>query len=318
MYQFILDNTPASHTNAGFCMMSCGNCKCCDTPWNVISKIPDTSRFLQAVEATNSTLERILKSYGYTSTILVPNNDAWEAALTKYGDVLQNPAVLAELIKFHILPPEPRTRGLWTTPFFAVGATLYSLYDGTATLKTTKMALPNDVTAYGGLTGITISSPVNSAKIVAADIRSCKTYVDVIDEVLLPVDLADVSNSADPVATFIGTGSCSVEPNQVINGTVLEAGSSNIKSSVGECCDACGANAQCNVWTYCSKPDGCRWPDGTVWTYGACELLRSPEIADNQTPAYGDSGIDVVPIITGYKPSSPAPAPATVSAAGRR
>lgn len=298
-------------------MMSCGNCDCCDTPWNVISKMPDTTRFLQAVVASNSTLERMLKSYGFVSTILVPNDDAWDAALAQYGEVLQNPGVLTELLKFHILPPEPRTRGLWTSPFMAVGATLYSLYDGTASLQTSKMALPNDVTAYGGLTGITISSPVNSATLVSSDVRACKTFVDVIDAVLLPVDLATVTNAAAPVAAVIGAGECAVEPNTVVNGTTLVEGGSNIVASVGACCDACGGNDQCNIWSFCSKPNGCRFPDGETWPFGACELMHSDSVAAGQSVAYGDSGIDVVPIISGYKPDAAAPA-AAVATAGRR
>ncbi len=41
--------------------------------------------------------------------------------ITGAGAVMSQPAVLQEILKFHILPPEPVRRGLWTTPFMRCG-----------------------------------------------------------------------------------------------------------------------------------------------------------------------------------------------------
>lgn len=34
--------------------------------------------------------------------------------------------------------------------------------------------------------------------------------------------------------------------------------------------------------------------------YGSCELKRSAELAAGQAPIYGNSGIDVVPVLAGF------------------
>ncbi len=87
------------------------------------------------MEATNTTLERMLRAYGLTSTILVPSDAAFDAALAAYGPALRDAALLTEILKFHILPPEPRTRGADTAEnvfdSIVLGiATIHSLHRG--------------------------------------------------------------------------------------------------------------------------------------------------------------------------------------------
>lgn len=48
----------------------------------------------------------------------------------------------------------------------AVGAKLYTAYDGPATLLSEKMALPPGADAYGGLTGLQVRGPANAATVV--------------------------------------------------------------------------------------------------------------------------------------------------------
>ena len=49
--------------------------------------------------------------------------------------LLQDPALLQQLIKFHIVPPEPVRNGLWSSPLLSVGPKLYTAYDGPQTLR---------------------------------------------------------------------------------------------------------------------------------------------------------------------------------------
>lgn len=57
--------------------------------------------------------------------------------------------------------------------------------------------------------------------------------------------------------------------------------------------------------------------------YGSCELLHSAEVAAGEGPAYGNSGFDEVPVISGWASQGVTPAaekaPATnpVATAGR-
>ena len=65
--------------------------------------------------------------------------------------------------------------GLWTTPFMSVGAQLWTAADGNVSLRSGAEPLPAGTTADGGLTGLTLTGPVNQAKIVGpSDIGSCK------------------------------------------------------------------------------------------------------------------------------------------------
>lgn len=140
----------------GFCQMSCGRCSCCSPPADVARQAGGT-RFLQALEAAGLSLKELLSHPGLTATVLVPTDAAWEAFLTSLGPLAQNPGVLQQVIKFHILPPESRRNALWTSPFLALGPNKVStLYDGPATLSTPRFALPAGTTWRGGLTGFSV------------------------------------------------------------------------------------------------------------------------------------------------------------------
>ena len=42
--------------------------------------------------------------------VLVPTDAAFDAALAKYPAAMTDPALLQQILKFHLLPPEPRTK----------------------------------------------------------------------------------------------------------------------------------------------------------------------------------------------------------------
>lgn len=69
-----------------------------------------TAPCLQALQVAQPSLLDLLSRPGWAGTVLVPNDAAWDAALAQYGAVLQSPALLQQVLKFHLLPPEPRTR----------------------------------------------------------------------------------------------------------------------------------------------------------------------------------------------------------------
>ncbi len=69
-----------------------------------------TAPRLQALQVAQPSLLDQLSRPGWAGTVLVPTDAAWDAALAQYGAVLQSPALLQQVLKFHLLPPEPRTR----------------------------------------------------------------------------------------------------------------------------------------------------------------------------------------------------------------
>lgn len=236
--------------NDGFCQMSCGRCSCCAPPASVLSKL-GASRFLQAVAAVQPPLDAALAHPGFMATLLVPTDAAFDAALASNPQAMRDPAQLLEILKFHILPPEPLTRGLWTSPFMSVGATLYTAADGPAVLTVPKFAMPANTSAYGGLTGFTIKGPLNSAKVIASDIGTCKSYINVIDTVLMPFDSsanATSANGSGGLSAALGAPTCSLQANSAINGATLKDGSSNRQRSVGDCCSSCHDTQGCNAF----------------------------------------------------------------------
>jgi uncharacterized surface protein with fasciclin (FAS1) repeats len=86
-----------------FCQMSCSRCSCCVSAAEIIASLGGR-RFLQAAEAAG--LTQLLSHPGFEGTVLMPTDAAFEAATQQYGDLLQKPGVLAQVLKFHILPPE--------------------------------------------------------------------------------------------------------------------------------------------------------------------------------------------------------------------
>ncbi|KAI7844504.1 hypothetical protein COHA_001863 [Chlorella ohadii] len=298
----------------GFCQISCSRCNCCEPPTDVLKTL-GANRFLQALEATQPSLKDLLSHPGYTANLLVPTDDAFDAALAKYGTLLQNPAFLTELLKFHIVPPEPVRRGLWSSPLMSVGPKLYTLYDGPETLSVPRFTLPSNVTWEGGLAGFKIQGPYNAATVVKSDVTACKSLITLIDSVLLPFDpTAAPAPDYLAVSRLVGARGCGVQPNALITGTELQAGDANRHGTIGGCCASCAAFRGCNAWRYCSQKGGCRLPEGQVIKYGACTLLRSSELAAGSPPNYADFSATTVPLASGWVLTGPEAAAAQQAA----
>lgn len=283
-------------------MMSCGRCDCCTSAYDVVTKTGNT-KFLAALgNITADDIPSYLKMPGLVGTLLAPSDAAWTAAEKKYGSELYDPDVLLEVFKYHFLPPEPRTKGLWTTPFLALGAKIYTSSDAVSTITSSKHVIPKNTTILGGITGIKLTGVSNSATIVTADLNACKVVVNIIDEVLWPFDLNTTTGSdgSSKISTALGLGNCDPLPNAEINATILVEGSANRLATPGACCDACEAHVGCNVWSYCPLAGGCRFPDGTTLLFGECTLQRSAELAAGSPLVWSDSGFAAVPTLSGY------------------
>lgn len=280
-------------------MMSCGRCDCCTSPYEVIVKTGNT-KYLEALEKiTSDGIIDYLKMPGMTGTILVPTDAAWEAAEAKYGDILSDSDALLQIFKYNFLPPEPRTRGLWTTPFMALGAKLYTDSDAVRTIQAAKHTIPADTNYRGGISGIKLTDYAgNTGKIVSPDLRACRTYVNVVDEVLLPF-VANTTDTFD-LSTALDVGTCDILPNALINGTTLVAGTANRVATTAECCDSCSSTTDCNLWNYCAIGSGCRFPNGTILPFGSCTLQHSPELAAGEPLSWADSGWAAVAVVSGY------------------
>ena len=112
-----------------------------------------------------------------------------------------------------------------------MGATLWTAADGPTPLKAARMALPSGASGYGGLTGLKLQGPVNSATVVGpSDLMSCKAYLTMVDTVLLPFDLGAQPAGAS-LGAALGAPQCTVQANAALNGTTLVNGASNRQRS---------------------------------------------------------------------------------------
>lgn len=302
----------------GFCQISCSRCNCCTPPADVIRSLGG-ERFLQALDAAGLNLGDLFSHPGFTGTILMPTDDAMSAATSKYGSLLQNPGLLQQVIKLHVLPPEPKRNGLWTSPFMSLGPKMYTSYDGPAALSSSKFDLPSGTTWRGGLSGFTINGPYNSANVIKSDVPACKAYITVIDSVLLPFDPnTPPSNDASAAAAAVGMKGCSLQSNALIRGSDVKSGESNIQQTIGDCCSSCQQTSGCNAWLYCPQRGGCHSPDGkSSYSFGYCALKNSPDVSAGQEPNYDDLSAVKVGLASGYVSSGGAGA-VKATTAGRR
>ncbi|KAL4547831.1 hypothetical protein Ndes2526B_g07053 [Nannochloris sp. 'desiccata'] len=84
---------------------------------------------------------------------------AFDAAISKLGPLAQNPGLLQEILKFHILPPEYKRNAVWTSPFMSLGPKMRTSYDGIEVLTAEKFDMPSGTTWQGGLSGFSINGP---------------------------------------------------------------------------------------------------------------------------------------------------------------
>ena len=162
-----------------YCQITCNRCNCCLNLREIISS-NGGQQFLSLVDQ-DSEVRNFLENPGSEATVLVPNDQAIQAAIQKYG----NDISVSDVLKYHILPPN-EYNALWTTPFMSLGPEMQTWNQNAGPLKSSKFNLPQNTTWRGGLTGFDIIGANNKAKVVQSDIPACKGYVNIIDTVLLP------------------------------------------------------------------------------------------------------------------------------------
>lgn len=284
----------------GFCQMSCDRCNCCSPPSEVLRTL-GANTFSQVIETAG--FKDLFDHTGLTATIFVPTDEAMQAAVSALGPLAQNKDILAQIVKFHIVPPEPRTKALWTTPFFSLGPTLFTLYDGPETLSTSKFELPSGTTWRGGLTGFNVSGPVNSARVTQGDVMACKSYFNVIDTVLLPFD-PETLPTDNPVGAALEASTCNIQNNAVASGTVVKSGDSNVQETIGDCCESCSTTSGCNAFVYCSLKGGCELPESQSIQFGSCTLLNNEGVAKGGSPFYSQNSVLLAPQTSGWIPAT--------------
>lgn len=143
---------------------------------------------------------------------------------------------------------------------------------------------------------------------------ACKTYINIIDTVLLPFDPASPPpNNDQGVATLVGADSCTVTANSMIRGSDI---STTSQKTIGECCSACASAGNCNAWTYCSQQGGCLMPSGSLIPFGQCVLKNSQELSNGSPAWFEDVNAVTVPLVSGYVNKGAAAAATVKSTSG--
>lgn len=292
----------------GQCQISCSRCNCCKSPTEMLRELGAT-QFLNTIQTAG--LAPLFDHPGFTATILVPSNAAMQAAASQLGPLTNNPGVLKEIVKFHILTLDPEYQALLTTPFFP-GATLYTQYSGPEVLEADAFVVPADTTWRGGLAGFKINGPVNAATVVQSDILGCKAYFNVIDTVLLPFNPATLGGAAaaasgggDTVVAgaLVGAPLCNIQANSLPSGDMVVSGVKNIVENIGECCSQCANNSRCNTFVFCSNKAGC---EGLALAdtkpFGYCELMMS---GNGNGPWFAQTAAVMSTLVSGWTASSP-------------
>eukprot|EP01023_Acetabularia_acetabulum_P019920 TRINITY_DN2025_c0_g1_i4.p1 TRINITY_DN2025_c0_g1~~TRINITY_DN2025_c0_g1_i4.p1 ORF type:complete len:507 (-),score=74.64 TRINITY_DN2025_c0_g1_i4:345-1865(-) len=273
----------------GFCMRTCGRCDCCFSLQKV-AKQQNLNIFLQIAAATGFSPD--LSKDGFLATVLAPTDEAFEAAFEILGislDQIEDYVLfLKDIIAYHIIPPHPFFDALWTTPFFVDDMQAETSLQGQNTLASTQvrpLQFQNDGSSAGSVIG-----QESTANVVVGDLEGCKSYLTIIDNVLLPYDLSTVLG--------VVAENCVAKQGKVYRGATV--GDSSPAASVGECCERCSGNSECNIWQYCSTSEGCLSPDGQLVQQGQCEL----KLQESFNPGVSEPDVQLqganVGFISGY------------------
>ncbi|KAG2450010.1 hypothetical protein HYH02_000114 [Chlamydomonas schloesseri] len=169
----------------GYCQISCGRCPCCPTLDSVLaSKGLEMFRWLLSFSDMGERTRRP----GFMATLLAPQDGAVWTALNKLGYTSKEQVagdanaktILADLGRYHVLPPVQPLNATWTAPFLRRGVKLW-----------TSMSAPSEaslITANvdAGSGDIYLTSPKAKARVVERDVYACKGFIQVIDSVLVP------------------------------------------------------------------------------------------------------------------------------------
>ncbi|GIL50951.1 hypothetical protein Vafri_7026, partial [Volvox africanus] len=165
----------------GYCQISCGRCPCCSTLDDVL-KYKGLEMFrwmLSFSEESGKT-----RMPGYMVTLLAPTDSAIWSALNRLGYTSKEAVerdgsakgILADIGRYHVLPPVEPLKATWTTPFMRGDVNMYTMLSGGKTVSAKQ----------DGSGKVIILSPKSSANIIEKDLYACKGYVEILDAVLVP------------------------------------------------------------------------------------------------------------------------------------
>ncbi|KAG2427944.1 hypothetical protein HXX76_011931 [Chlamydomonas incerta] len=169
----------------GYCQISCGRCPCCPTLDAVLaSKGLEMFRWLLSFSEMGERTRRP----GFMATLLAPQDGAVWVAINKLGYTSKEQVagdagaknILADLGRYHVLPPVQPLNATWTAPFMRRGVRMWTaVSSGGDSSQVTA-----DVDAGSGT--VYLTSPKAKAKVLEKDVYACKGFVQVIDSVLVP------------------------------------------------------------------------------------------------------------------------------------
>eukprot|EP00198_Chlamydomonas_reinhardtii_P002139 XP_001691475.1 predicted protein [Chlamydomonas reinhardtii] len=173
----------------GYCQISCGRCPCCPTLDSVLaSKGLEMFRWLLSFSEMSERTRRP----GFMATLLAPQDGAVWAAINKLGYTSKEQVagdtgaknILADLGRYHVLPPVQPLNATWTAPFMRRGVKMWTSVSASSAPGGGPHMITADVDTGSGT--VYLSSPKAKAKVVEKDVYACKGFVQVIDTVLVP------------------------------------------------------------------------------------------------------------------------------------
>ncbi|CAD7695513.1 unnamed protein product [Ostreobium quekettii] len=266
--------SPSMTRCAGFCQITCGRCDCCRTLRNVATD-EGLSELVWAFEISG--LGNLLNAPGWEVAILGPRNGALQRLLDSLGFTVQDvesnskwARVLGEALKFSVLKADPDLRAVYTEAFLHDGMELATEFDDHQRLKVQK---------DGGGT-VKFVGPMGSATVLEWDKPSCKGYIHIVDEYLVPS--ADFGTYLEDVTDVGETeGYCETATSKQYDGQLVDTKQTQ---SPGDCCRKCKKNKDCTVWTFCAKPSGCQERNSPIIPWGTCHLLFDVALTQGRNP----------------------------------
>eukprot|EP00803_Ostreobium_quekettii_P009345 evm.model.scf_57.2 EVM.evm.TU.scf_57.2 scf_57:15109-21501(+) len=178
--------------------------------------------------------------------------------------------VLGEALKFSVLKADPDLRAVYTEAFLHDGMELATEFDDHQRLKVQK---------DGGGT-VKFVGPMGSATVLEWDKPSCKGYIHIVDEYLVPS--ADFGTYLEDVTDVGETeGYCETATSKQYDGQLVDTKQTQ---SPGDCCRKCKKNKDCTVWTFCAKPSGCQERNSPIIPWGTCHLLFDVALTQGRNP----------------------------------
>ncbi|KAK9818274.1 hypothetical protein WJX72_009920 [[Myrmecia] bisecta] len=167
----------------------------CSTIMDLLSGASNLQFLYAAAQAAN--LTDVLNDPSMAVTLFAPTDNAFETILFQLGvlplDLLADP-MLMPLLTYHVVPEAVETKDIMNNEMVET-----VLMGANLTLLTQRARRRDDYVINGSIYGV--QADLTSADIVQADIPACLSVVHLIDNLLLPANLAP-DNSTAPSSDY--------------------------------------------------------------------------------------------------------------------